>query len=105
MSEDEDESKAGVHNACPYTVAELGLRAERILAVALRRYNDGEKFVELDIEPANISSIYPGSFGERLSVKGLLLELVVVTQELFRKCARQEERCDRIEDVVLRQGR
>ena len=95
-----DESKTEIDNVCPYTVEELGERSERIMAVAFRRYNLGDDFVELDIDGENISSLY----GDWNVIK-MLIEMMVVVQELSRRCIATEARCDSLEHAFLNRER
>ena len=95
-----DESKNEIDNVCPYTIEELGERAERIMAVAFRRYNVGDDFVELDIDGENISSLY-GDW----NVKKMLIEMMVVVQELSRRCMAMETRYESLEHAFLNRER
>ena len=94
-----DESKDEIDNVCPYTVEELGERSERIMAVAFRRYNLGDSFIELDIDGDNIASLY-GDW----NVKKMLIEMMVVIQDMNRTCRVLTDRCERIEGVILKGG-
>lgn len=86
----EDESKSF---DCPFTHAELHDRSKRISAVGFRRHERSE----LDLSIDNMNALYPGAYvggNNKMNVKKILIELMVVVQELVR-------RCDRIEQVIL----
>jgi len=87
MSEDESKSFD-----CPFTHQELHDRSKRISAVGFRRHERSE----LDLSVDDMNALYPESYvGEKMNVKKILIELMVVVQEL-------ERRCCRIEAVILR---